>query len=122
MTLLQPSINLGLTEEAFWNMSVAEIQRFMEGAVWRMKSQAQFDYTLANLIGVSVARIMSKDVSYPQIEEVYPDLFEDIIKQKRQEKEQELKMNNSVNNFMAFAMKHNSRLKGSEELTNDNDK
>lgn len=94
----------------------------MEGAVWRMKSQAQFDYTLANLIGVSVARIMSKDVSYPQIEEVYPDLFEDIIKQKRQEKEQELKMNNSVNNFMAFAMKHNSRLKGSEELTNDNDK
>ena len=87
-----------------------------------MKSQAQFDYSLANLIGVSVARIMSNDVSYPQIEEVYPDLFEDEIKEKRRQKEEELKINNSVNNFMAFAMKHNSRLKGSEELTNDNDK
>jgi hypothetical protein len=120
--LLQPSINLGLDEERFWEMTVAEIQRYMDGAIWRMKSQAQFDYSLANLIGVSVARIMSNDVSYPQIEEVYPDLFEDEIKEKRRQKEEELKINNSVNNFMAFAMKHNSKIKGSEELTNDNDK
>ncbi len=103
-------------------MTVAEIQRYIDGAIWRMKSQAQFDYSLANLIGISVARIMSNDVKYPQIEDVYPDLFEDIIKEKRRQKEEEIKINQSVNNFMAFAMKHNSRRKESEELTNDNDK
>lgn len=103
-------------------MTVAEVQRYMEGAIWRMKSQAQFDYILANLIGVSVSRIMSKDVKYPNIEEVYPELFEDIIKEKRRQKEEEIKINQSVNNFMAFAMKHNSKRKEREELTNDNDK
>ena len=117
--MLQPSINLGLDEDRFWEMTVAEIQRYMEGAIWRMKSKAQFDYSLANLIGVSVARIMSNDVSYPQIEEVYPDLFEEEVKEQRRQKEEELVINNSVNNFMAFAMKHNSRLKGSEEIIND---
>jgi hypothetical protein len=122
MTLLQPAINVGLDEERFWNMTVAEIQRYMDGAIWRMKQQAQFDYTLANLIGVSVARIMSNEVNYPQIEEIYPELFEDIIKEKQRQKEEEVIINKSVNNFLAFAMKHNSRLKGSEELTNDNDK
>lgn len=93
----------------------------MDGAIWRMKQQAQFDYSLANLIGVSVARIMSNNVTFPQIEEVYPDLFEEEIKEQRRQKEEEIAIQNSVNNFMAFAMKHNSKRKESEELTNDND-
>lgn len=102
-------------------MTVAEIQRYMDGAIWRLKSQAQFDYSLANLIGVSVARVMSNEVSFPPIEDVYPDLFEEEIKEKRRQKEEEIIVQNSVNNFMAFAMKHNSKRKESENLTNDND-
>lgn len=102
-------------------MTVAEIQRYMDGAIWRLKSQAQFDYSLANLIGVSVARVMSNEVSFPPIEDVYPDLFEEEIKERRRQKEEEIIVQNSVNNFMAFAMKHNSKRKESENLTNDND-
>jgi hypothetical protein len=111
---------VGLDEERFWEMTVAEIQRYVDGAIWRMRSKAQFDYSLANLIGISVARIMSNDVTYPPIEDVYPDLFEEEIKAKRQAAEEELKVQSSVNNFLAFAMKHNSKHKESEKLNDDN--
>lgn len=106
---MQPSINLGLDEEKFWNMTVAEITRFQEGAVWRLKQQAQFDYALANLIGVSSARMMSSDVTMPPIEEAYPYLFTKTKEEEEMEKQQEIATQNSVNRFMEFALKHNSR-------------
>jgi hypothetical protein len=108
---------VGLEEEKFWNTTVAEIQRYMEGAVWRMKSQAQFDYSLANLIGVSVARIMSKEVEFPPIEQVYPELFEAVAEEQKQE---EIATQNSINHFMEFAMKHNAKMRGVEKVNNDN--
>ena len=67
-------------------MTIAEIMRFQEGAVYRIKQKAQFDYVLANLIGISSARMMSSDVNYPPIEDAYPDLFE---KPKQDEKVEE---------------------------------
>ena len=73
--LLQPAINLGLPEREFWEMTVAEIQRFMKGAEWQFKTKAQFDYMLGNLIGISVVRVISKYATYPPIVVVYPTLF-----------------------------------------------
>ena len=93
-------------------MTVAEIQRYLEGATWRLKSQAQFDYILGNLIGISAARMKSKDVHYPSIEQVYPSLFE---AEAIQAKEEERAITNSKNNFLQFAMKHNARMKKKEE-------
>ena len=72
---LQPAINLGLDEFKFWEMTVAEVSRWEEGAMWRLKSKAQFDYVLADLIGISSARMMSDDVKYPSLEDAYPNLF-----------------------------------------------
>lgn len=40
MAMLQPAINLGLDEERFWEMTVAEVERYTDGAIWRLKSQA----------------------------------------------------------------------------------
>lgn len=119
MSALQPAINMGLDEERFWNMTIAEIQRFVNGATWRMKSQAQFDYMLGHLIGLSVARVMSKDAKYPPIEEVYPDLFAEEIKRKEEitrEQQEEIKTQKSVNNFLAFAMANNAKRK--KEVSN----
>ena len=89
-------------------MTKAEVERYLQGAVWRMKQQAQFDYSLADLIGVSIARIMDSGNSMPAIYEVYPSLFEE---EKKAEAEQETTTTNSINNFMAFAMAHNARVK-----------
>ena len=103
-------------------MTVAEIERYCDGAVWRMKQQAQFDYSLANLIGVSVGRLLDSSVEYPTVYEVYPYLFEEEVVQEAEEKqESEIATTNSINNFLAFAMKHNAKLKdkGVEDVNYD---
>lgn len=95
-------------------MTKAEVERYLEGGLWRLKTQAQFDYSLANLFGISVARVMDNKVSFPKIEEVYPELFREIVVP--EEKQEEIQTNNSMNNFLAFAMKHNARMKEGVEL------
>lgn len=96
-------------------MTLAEIERYCEGATWRLKQQAQFDYSLADLIGASVGRLLSSEVEYPSIYQVYPHLFEEEKKQEIEEVTQsEIATTNSINNFLAFAMKHNAKMKGVE--------
>ena len=112
---LQPAINLGLEESKFWDMTLAEIIRFEDGAMWRMQMQAHYHHTLANLIGISTARVMSSDVEYPSITEAYPHLFEkEIAEEKKVEQEREVATQNSINRFMEFALRHNSKI-GKEE-------
>jgi len=94
-------------------MTVAEINRYIEGATWRMKARAQFDYTLADLIGISVGRITSSQVTFPSIEEVYPTLFEAEAKQKAEE---EKRLNDSTNRFLEFALKHNAKMNAQKEV------
>ena len=116
MQWLQPAINLGLEEEKFWEMTLVEVKRFTDGATWRLKSQAQFDYMLANLIGVSVARVVSKEAEFPSIEKVYPTLFEEeIAEAKKQQAEEDSAITNSKNRFLEFALKHNARMKAQKE-------
>lgn len=118
MTLLQPAINCGLSESDFWNMTKIEVERYLEGATWRMKVQAQFYYSLADLIGVSCARIMSKDVEFPTIEQVYPNLYlEPTSGQEEEVIEEQKDMTASVNRFLEFAMAHNSKIR--KELGNE---
>lgn len=111
---LQPAINLGLSEFDFWNMTLAEIERYCEGATWRLKQQAQFDYSLANLIGASVGRLLDSDCQYPTIYEAYPHLFEEEKPAPEEEIQSEIATTNSINNFLAFAMKHNAKMRGVE--------
>ena len=110
---LQPSINLGLEESKFWEMTIAEIMRYEEGATWRLKQKAQFDYTLAYLNGISSARVVSKNVEFPNIEDVYTELFDKPKKEKEEEAINAVEIK-SVNNFLAFAQKHNAKKRKGE--------
>ena len=100
-------------------MTLAEIERYCDGAVWRLKQQAQFDYSLADLIGVSVGRLLDNNIEYPAIYKVYPHLFEDMVETPEEEVQSQIATTNSVNNFMAFALKHNAKLKGVEKENYD---
>jgi hypothetical protein len=102
---------MGLRESEFWDMTKAEVERYLEGAVWQMKQKAQFDYALADLIGISVSRMMSENSTFPSISEVYPLLFEN---KEQKEDVQEMDMQDSINRFLAFANKHNAKMKGAE--------
>lgn len=98
-------------------MCPSEVVRYSEGVLWRKKEQAQFDYILADLIGASMARVLSKDVRFPAIEDVYPHLFkqEDTVDD---DTEEETRMINSQNRFLEFALKHNAKMtKGVENKT-----
>ena len=106
---LQPAINVGLSEFDFWEMTKAEIERYLEGAVWREKQKAQHNYVLADLVGASVARIMSSDAKYPPIEEVYPSLF--VKPEEVDVKKEDVNITDSVNRFLAFAKAHNAKIK-----------
>lgn len=97
-------------------MTVAEIQRYVEGAQYRMRVQAQYDYILGNLIGISVGRCVSKDATYPPIETVYPSLFEAPSQEELEQEEEQKQITNSTNRFMEFAMKHNARFRKDKEV------
>ena len=93
-------------------MTVAEIERYLQGATWRMRTQAQYDYVLASLIGAYTARVVSNEVTIPKIEEAYPNLFEGTPVEERPQEDLTTK---SVNNFLAAAMAINRAQKAKEE-------
>ena len=94
-------------------MTFAEILRRMESykrkMESRMKEKAEFHYILADLIGISIARILDKDVKYPSIDKVYPTLFK-----KSEEQIEKEKTDISVARFMQFANAHNEKFNRQE--------
>lgn len=103
-------MDLGISEFDFWNMTLAELERALESKkriiLQEQKSRAAFDYTLADLIGRSVARIHSSSNTMPKISDVYPTLFDgEKIDENLQAKRDEL----SAMRFKLFAQSFNSR-------------
>lgn len=93
-------------------MTLAEVVRWEKGAIFRLKSKAQFDYILADLIGISVGSKFSDKIEYPTIEKAYSGLFDE---QKEEQNNEEIIAQNNVNRFMEFALKHNAMMKKGEE-------
>lgn len=93
-------------------MTIAELNRAIESKKRLQKQQQQdkalFDYTLADLIGRSVARIHSSAAKMPAIEEMYPSLFDvEEIQETKQAKKDEL----TVLRFKQFANSYNKKFK-----------
>lgn len=93
-------------------MTLAEVVRWEKGAIFRLKSKAQFDYILADLIGISVGSKFSDKIEYPTIEKAYSGLFDE---QKEEQNNEEVIAQNNVNRFMEFALRHNAMMKKGEE-------
>lgn len=93
-------------------MTLAEVIRAIESKKRQKRLEAQekatFDYIHADLIGRSVSRIYSSSAHLPQLNEVYPSLFDsDEVKAKQEEKKMEL----SALRFKAFAQAYNDKHK-----------
>lgn len=91
-------------------MTLAEIRRAIESKQRVVKREQQdkasFDYILADLIGRSVARVYSSTNKMPEINEVYPTLFDnEDVKQKQQEERDKL----SALRFKQFAQAYNRK-------------
>lgn len=96
-------------------MTLAEIMRAIESKARviqaKDKKRANFDYILADLIGISVARVHNSRNKMPPIHEVYPSLFE-IQEEDEAEKQDEL----SALRFKLFAQSFNKRFENNEEV------
>lgn len=93
-------------------MTLAEVTRAIESKRRIQKLQAQekasFDYILAETIGRSIARIYSSTAHMPQLNEVYPSLFDsDEIEERKKAKQTEL----SAIRFKMFTQSFNKRFK-----------
>lgn len=109
---LDAALDYGITEEQFWNMTIAELERAINSKRRTQKLEAQekaaYHYILADLIGKSVGRLYSSTVTMPEISEAYPSLFDS---QEIQEKQQEKKDELSALRFKQFANAHNNKIK-----------
>ena len=106
---LESALDYGITEEQFWDMTIAELIRAIE-SVKRVKQRnlqekAHFDYKLADLIGKSVSRIYSASNAMPDISEAYPSLFDsEEVEEIKSKKQDEL----SAQRFKQFAQLYNA--------------
>lgn len=94
-------------------MTLAEIDRAIESKqrvlTLNQKQQASFIYTLADLIGFSVARIHNSNNKMPPISEVFPQYFNSEEEQERIEKN---KIERFKAQLMQFSNSHNSKMRG----------
>lgn len=109
---LEVSLDYGISEYDFWNMTIAELTRLIESKKRQHKREneerAAFDYALADLIGYSISRIYSSSAEYPSFHDAYPSLFtSDAIEEKKQAKKDEL----SALRFRQFANSFNKKIK-----------
>ena len=119
--MLDRALDYGITEDQFWDMTFAEIERAVNSKVRILKLQAQekatYDYILAQLITKGVSRVLGDKSNFPSIEEAYPGVFDDVIAE-RKTKAEEQKMNLSALRFKQFAQSYNSNFKN-KEVAND---
>lgn len=112
MKWLYTSLDWGITENVFWDMTLPELKRQIESFArqkkTRQQEQASFDYILADAIGRSVARIYSNSATMPDISELYPTLFDS---QELQERKKQKQAELSALRFRQFAASYNKKFK-----------
>ena len=110
--MLDNALDIGIAEKDFWEMTIAELDRYAESKKRvdkvRAQEQASFDYLLACTIGRAFASSMDSKNKFPDIYEVYPSLFD---REAREEQKADITMQLSALRFKQFAHAHNKKIK-----------
>ena len=108
---LDIALDFDIPEYQFWEMTLAELERFVYSRQRIQKTKAQekaaYDYILASLVGVNVASYFG-EITVPALAEVYSHLFEDKAAEV-QERKQDKKIELSALRFRQFAKSYNDR-------------
>lgn len=111
---LQACMILGLTEAEFNAMSLSEVKRFLDVHEQRrlreLKEEAMIQYIACDLIGASVARLLTKEAKYPTFTDAFANLFtKEELEQIEQEKARQ-KREKFIEQFKAMAKAHNDKM------------
>jgi len=117
-TMLNNALDYGLPERDFWEMTFAELDRYVDSRLRvikvEQKQRASDNYTLAVLVGRALGAMFDKESTFPTLEEVYPKLFYD---PKKEEEEQEQRNQLSALRFEQFAKSLNKKFNEEEQKT-----
>lgn len=109
--MLDNALDYGVSEQEFWDMTIGELDRLVSSRQrvekYRLKEKATMDYTMALLIGRAV-RGGDEEHPFPDLYEVYPDLFLEEAVQHQQAKEDRLAELSAIR-FIQFAESFNSK-------------
>lgn len=117
--MLDNALDLGLKESEFWEMTVAELDRYVESKrrmqKLEQKEKATHNYIQALLIGRVVLKAFDSNMTIPEIHEVYPSLF--TVDKAKEEVIQERKDELSALRFKQFAESFNQKFNEEEAKT-----
>ena len=109
--MLPIALQSGLSVFDFWSMTYGElsdtIAAYNNNEKNRVREAASLNYHLANLIGISVARLMDKKAEYPTLQVAYPGLFDDLEVEDKQQNWEVAKAR-----LMKYAEVHNKKRGG----------
>ena len=109
---LDTCLDYGMSEQVFWESTIAEIERFTKSKARCVKREAKekaiYVYNLAQLIGCSFSKTISSEAKFPTIEEAFPTLFEEKKPKVTTEKQVDI----SALRFIQFAKQFNSKYEG----------
>ena len=81
--ILPPALQAGINITEYWYLTYSEIKITIDAhqanRKLHIREQASLHHSLANLIGISVSRLMNDKAEYPTLEEAYPGLFSDTV-------------------------------------------
>ena len=95
----------------FWDMTYGEIITTIKAKKEKRKIELQeaamMDYRLADLIGVSCSRLLSSDVRFPELNQAYSFLFDQVAQEPKQQSWEDQKRI-----LMQYAQAHNEKRGG----------
>lgn len=107
--MLKNALDLGLSEREFWEMTIGELNRYVDSRhrveLEEAKEKASLNYVHALLVGKAVAACLDGGVQYPSIHEIYPQLFKPSITAETSKRERQDEL--SALRFEQFAESFN---------------
>jgi len=112
------ALECGVNVFTFWNMTYGEIVDVIKTSnkmkLAKLKEKANLDHALAELIGLSVSRLLDKNAKYPTLFEAYPELFKEESEKKKLEEPIQQDWEIAKARLMAYATNHNKK-RGEED-------
>lgn len=104
--LLGYALNIGLSEERFWTMTIPEVNREIKAWNWREQRHNQFIASVAYKIPTLTAIAVLEGKNYPEIYEVFPTEFNEKEVKELRHKQQ---IEKDTATFRAWAESFNKR-------------
>lgn len=97
----------GIDAREFWYYTLLELNTTVLAYRNNIELRARMDYKLADLIGASVGRLLSKDAKYPTFEQAYPGLGD---AGRSEEEERQAKLAKTKAWLLTYANAHNAKI------------